>query len=476
MKRNSILVVLLIVIVASTAFSQEKKPFSTKDLHGKTIKQVLQQYVPQLYENSERHPISFAEGINQGRDPFEIKQAMDSMDIFDDGMLYEKEKYTYNGKGQCVEMLFSVLDEDNINMTPYSRMYFTYWPEGQVKIMQYQKWRVDLNEWENFFKIESTYENHLLSEAHLFSWELDANEWESITKDYYNYDNENRLISIISYFNYFDNWVKIYKEEYTFNADGYPYLWIDYDWELNDWVASSKWEHFFDENGDMDYNLQSEWSFETNSWLDLYKSEYTYNVEHQRLTSIYSYFDEESSQWLSQNMDEYFYDEYGNRNIEIDYTWVNESWEKISKDEFVFDYSYNAEDLLFPNEYAEDYTFSHMLTEVNYFSWSNDWEPWSNNVLYYSPKNVNALVEVSGLTYAVYPNPSAGTVWVESDHPIQQLEVYNTMGQKVFNKTLNSYHQQEKLSLQTNSWIKGIYFIKIKGVNGQMNTVKLFVE
>ncbi len=79
-------------------------------------------------------------------------------------------------------------------------------------------------------------------------------------------------------------------------------------------------------------------------------------------------------------------------------------------------------------------------------------------------------------SFNIYPNPSNGLVWVESDYSIQQLEVYSAMGQKVYHKAMDSHSQQEKLFFHTNSWVKGVYIIHLMDENNVCHSAKLMVE
>ena len=71
---------------------------------------------------------------------------------------------------------------------------------------------------------------------------------------------------------------------------------------------------------------------------------------------------------------------------------------------------------------------------------------------------------------SIYPNPSTGEFTIQSSlFNVQNVEVYNTIGEKVISKTLNS--KLGTLNLNEN----GIYFVKINS-NGKTFTKKIIVN
>jgi subtilase family protein/type IX secretion system substrate protein len=76
--------------------------------------------------------------------------------------------------------------------------------------------------------------------------------------------------------------------------------------------------------------------------------------------------------------------------------------------------------------------------------------------------------------YIVYPNPTPQNhpvTLITNDPDIEQLEIFNTLGQKVFEKTLNDFSN----TIPTDRLSKGIYLLRIVKDNQAQATLKLIV-
>ena len=461
MKSYNALLIALLFIFPTISRGQNNPDLNTEDLKNKNTREVMAIYAPQLLNNTVFDPFSFAYILNQKKDIYEIKQALDSIDIVDDGLVYEKYKNTYNTKGQCVLIEFYVLNESN-EMVNYRKMIYTYWPDGKIKDFQVQSWRVDINDWVSFLWIEYTYESSLLMVSRVFSWNVESNEWNFGSKDTYEYDEENRLILITTKTEDSGSWVNHQKEAYSYNDDNDLYLWIGSKWLEQAWVPSDKSEYFFDDNGNRNLIIYSDWMVETEAWLDFQKNTYTYNDDNQQILAISTVFDTEDLQWHNLYKDEYTKDDYDNRLMEIDYLWENESWLQINKEEWVFDYAYPANLILFPEVYGK--SFSHMLTQENSFHWNdNTWYPWTNRIYYYSTKEINDIEEYLESHIMIYPNPNNGAFKLEIG-PIDlptTVSIIDLNGSVLRQETLKSSAIKTTRDFDLSDNAKGIYLIKI---------------
>lgn len=64
----------------------------------------------------------------------------------------------------------------------------------------------------------------------------------------------------------------------------------------------------------------------------------------------------------------------------------------------------------------------------------------------------------------VFPNPANTTVFIQGEHPIQKVELYNLLGQKVSEKLYNTRYA----SLEVNDIAEGMYVVKIKTEKGNI--------
>jgi len=74
-------------------------------------------------------------------------------------------------------------------------------------------------------------------------------------------------------------------------------------------------------------------------------------------------------------------------------------------------------------------------------------------------------VEETDNTMSIYPNPASESITISSDNIIKYLEIYNPLGQKVYQTKVNA----KSKSIDINSLSKGIYII---GVNTDKGYVK----
>jgi len=74
--------------------------------------------------------------------------------------------------------------------------------------------------------------------------------------------------------------------------------------------------------------------------------------------------------------------------------------------------------------------------------------------------------ENSQLDFSVYPIPTSGILNIQSDMPINQIEIYNLLGQLVKSNT-------DQNSIDISSVDQGIYFIKVMDENGNTGTQKV---
>jgi hypothetical protein len=74
-------------------------------------------------------------------------------------------------------------------------------------------------------------------------------------------------------------------------------------------------------------------------------------------------------------------------------------------------------------------------------------------------------VEADFIDYSYYPNPTNGTVTINSKDPISEVLVYNVQGQLLFNQKMNEMTTNVDMS----SFANGTYFFKLKINNVEAN-------
>lgn len=86
---------------------------------------------------------------------------------------------------------------------------------------------------------------------------------------------------------------------------------------------------------------------------------------------------------------------------------------------------------------------------------------------------INASVNENSkdVVFNVFPNPAIDLISFTSNYTIKQIELYNTIGQKIIDINPNTYYYQ----LNSSNLPKGVYFVKATTVKGQ-TTSKLIIK
>jgi hypothetical protein len=85
--------------------------------------------------------------------------------------------------------------------------------------------------------------------------------------------------------------------------------------------------------------------------------------------------------------------------------------------------------------------------------------------------NVNGISDHKS-QFAVFPNPSAGKLKIESNElKIDKVEVYNMFGEKIH--SVDPIIKEESIDIDLASQQPGIYFLQIKGNKGATTTTRI---
>jgi Flp pilus assembly pilin Flp len=84
----------------------------------------------------------------------------------------------------------------------------------------------------------------------------------------------------------------------------------------------------------------------------------------------------------------------------------------------------------------------------------------------YDLSNVLEIENHSRFDFSVYPNPTTGNVNIQSGTPIDQIEIYNLLGQLVNSNTNQNIIDISSVDL-------GVYFVKVMDENGNIGTQKV---
>lgn len=111
----------------------------------------------------------------------------------------------------------------------------------------------------------------------------------------------------------------------------------------------------------------------------------------------------------------------------------------------------------------------------------NDWEIYSKNTFTVlddqhdcaCDPNYTSTQPINIVDFSVYPNPSNGAFTVEAAERINRVEVYNMVGQIVYN---NASFNSDKAIINVNTTNKGIHIVKIYFDNESVAIQKLLID
>ena len=279
-------------------------------------------------------------------------------------------------------------------------------------------------------------------------WNDTANAWDNVGKTMYTYDsNGNQVIEE------FQPWDKISNTWFPFRR-----------------IAST----YTPDNNLKERLLQS---YQGSSWVDFYRVLFQYDIKGNN-TSVTTQRSDPTEDWINETKIESVFDNNNNLFTEKSFQWTDadSTWEEYSKSS---DYSWNAnknllayktENLLNGNyllsgKYRAAYnSSSHLVDEVYLELEGDDAAITAGDSTHYFIHDIAGNVsdlKANKNSISIYPNPSNGsfTISTESKRPVKTLEVYNIVGERIFQQHLSN---QVTLPNVTT----GIYFVKVDDGTG----------
>lgn len=277
----------------------------------------------------------------------------------------------------------------------------------------------------------------------------------------YAYDDNNRLIRIITYYSSADTWIADDKWELEYNSEGYWAWEYSYDWNTatNQWENWTKFEYTYDYDKNMFVSIEYAWN--NNQWeaYDV-KTEITYNENGYYLTSKSYEWDTQTNTWvpIENRGNSVTYDDKGNILTTSRYETQIEGYPVEIKHKYEYQY----------NEYGNP------ITEKDYYwnRFENRWELSNTKTYYYSDKLLSNITETyQNSSLQVYVNQAVETIaFYLSENTADStmgICIYDIKGKVCL--TTNVVSGQE-ISVQ--SLPAGIYLAKIQTADGSVVTEK----
>ncbi len=181
-------------------------------------------------------------------------------------------------------------------------------------------------------------------------WDESTSQWKIVYKEEFTYDANGNMTQSVPYMDEGGGQLAAdWKSEYTFNANGDKTQRFSYEWDesTSQWVLSGKEEYTYDANGNMTQSDGFGWDESGSKWLVGGKSEYTYDANGNMTQSIESYWDGLS--WVTQYKHDYTYNLNGGMTQSSGYRWDESTsdWVPIDKLEYTYDNGNIAQSLYY---------------------------------------------------------------------------------------------------------------------------------
>ncbi len=344
--------------------------------------------------------------------------------------------------------------------------YFVYDEHGNTAEIIEQDWNTAEQEWENYHREVWSWDADGWPTLCLeYSWDFHSQEWVKKWKSEVERDG---LTLSFTFYHLNPDWVPTYKQVIIFNEDLNMLAETWYVWENSeDWIPEDRYVYDYDEHGRLELMLESFW--DGNEWMEDWKEEYHYDGN--QLT-ILAYYYEEPYPWVKVEKTEALMDDFGDMIEATIYDWLayEEEWESFARQINTINYDYTIDDLLMPH-YVE---VNHMISLVE-FLFRDEYEDdfVSNFVInFHYTDLVTTVQEIETTQINVFPNPASGLVniTIPDTENTYHFYIYDVQGRTVMSKQVTSSLKISLIDIPS-----GLYVYSIRGQKYQ-TTGKLLVR
>ncbi len=244
--------------------------------------------------------------------------------------------------------------------------------------------------WQGALKYQVTFgADDSLLEFLYFQLDYDKQVWIFRYKTVYLYDNNKRLVSVLSlnWDTASASWLNSKRTDYNYDTAGHRILTTSFYWDSDRqyWIPQNKTSQVFDQNGDMVLQEKANWNSDSMKWIPTTKNEAMYY--HHRLNEIkFAYWS--SNQWVWEVKRNYYYDENGNDTLIIYSTWAGDDWRFDAKESFKFNaqnkliehitYNYDSENSAWKYDHKNEKDYDqagNTILDADY-DWDADQQIW----------------------------------------------------------------------------------------------------
>ncbi len=334
------------------------------------------------------------------------------------------------------------------------------------------------DQWPEGSKIEYQYTDFGARDGRVsFNFDDLTKEWIPISYETYNYNDNQQLLSQITY-EYTemnnDEFTITRRIEYDYNEDG-SYWKNDVRLDEDTNVLKPFNREFYEADNE-EISVYIDFNRNGNEWIPYRKYESVYFEKPKNSESITYNWSPSDSSWIPHEKDEFLFSEHGDLELSLSFSWNSflNDWEYSRKAEITylskyprsevqtFQYSFDLGFLLVPLVYdlgapikaIVSYYPEKEMQFYNFNTTTNEWELDESRKHFYTEE---IITPPSGLIVIAYPNPASEYVIFQADEKYEALiEIHDVNGRLVASQTLKTNEH-----FPVNQLTNGVYFYKL---------------
>ena len=367
----------------------------------------------------------------------------------------------------CMVLGFKVYANPRLVSILHQRWDWSIWQNQSLQTYYYdsnnvfdtinrQIWVVDSNKWIlSSLTVSTNNPDGTKTKEVMQLWEPETQMWENDANWLYNYTSTGKAENITSQFWQFADWQNQDRLNYEYDANGFLISTRSEFWNGNRvWENSVLTTYTNNANGTIDHTEEQHWDYTVNRWLAPNTTTYkNYGVNGKISASQINIW--VSGMWQNRESDTFIYNGYGQVITNAGQEWLAakqqwvKSWQTL--------YSYN-----------HDGTLDNVVKQF----WDTTFNVWQNSEKYTYAYLPAALVQDTGLSTELYPNPARNSINlnVADQRVIYEISLFDITGKLLW---IMHYNVGNQL-LDISNLAAGVYLLRI--THGNATIMQKFVK
>ena len=375
--------------------------------------------------------------------------------------------------------------------------------------LTYQNWTG--SGWENNFQLVSSYDGNNNETTSLFkTWTGSA--WTNVFQSIYTYDGNNNRTSELSQLWFGTDWMNSSLTNLTYDANHHVLSETNSYWGGVSWEFAERYNFTYDASGNLTKDVHQTYEEVSSNWINSDQVLNTYDGSNNLLTTTFQIWNGVS--WDNSSLNTYTYDGNHNQLTSLSQNWDGTQWVNISNAVNTYNGSnqlltslvknWNGSNFDNASSTSNQYNgilLTKSLTEIwdgsswDYSSLSlytygeNDFLQSESNRIYDSEQNLiidgdstyyyyksvagtHDLITEDG-TLSANPNPSTGKFTLTSLGSINEVEVFNLLGERVYSARYDNGLSSTEINMS--GYAKGVYLVLVKD-GTKLSSKKILIQ